>query len=252
MNIFPAKKILNWLLCQNPWLYRVVIQIYSNQGRRQKYVYLKFVKKGNCAIDIGANVGDVTLLLSNIVGKEGKVFSYEAVKPTYEKLLLNINANKFYNNITAFNLAVGDVEKEISVTVPGNGFGQVSMQVHKKGSWNSASRFTVFKTHCILLDHHMADFKKVDFIKIDIEGAELLALKGAVEIINKFKPVLYVEVYKGWTKEFNYHPLDVYQYIKSFGYSEYFIVTPQTITRLTNPELQLNLDYSADLICIYN
>lgn len=250
--MFPrVKKIINWFLCRCPKLYRAIISIYPNEGRNQRSVYLRFVKKGDHVIDIGANIGNITLLLSNIVGKKGKVFSYEAVKPTYEKLLQNITTNAFYNNIAAFNLAVGNESKEVLIMVPGDDYGQASMQTHQKGSWTSAADFTTFASSCIMLDNEVSKFEKLDFIKIDIEGAELPAIKGAEQLVKKFKPVLYIEVYKEWTKEFNYHPLDLYQYIKSLGYKKFNIVTHKGITDLKNPEEQLNEDYSADLVCIF-
>ena len=94
-------------------------------------------------------------------------------------------------------------------------------------------------------------FEKIDFIKLDIEGAELPALKGAVEIIKKFRPVLYIEVFKEWTKEFGYHPFDLYCFLRELGYKKFILETPKGMSALDDPYDQLNQDYSADLICVF-
>lgn len=218
---------------------------------RQKEIYLKYVKRGNHVIDVGANCGHICLLLSNIVGKTGKVYAYEAVKPTFEKLQANIKDYRLYNNITLFNYAVNDSCESITITVPGDDYGQASMKKHQTGSWAVSQQITVFSCDSITLDKQIGLFGKVDFIKMDIEGAELLALKGSVEILKKFKPVLYIEVFKHWTMEFGYHPIDIYNFLRNMGYKKFIIENPEGMFDLNDPVKQLDSDYSADLICVY-
>ena len=213
MGKYSIKKILNRLLCRTPKLYASLIQIFNAKDLRHKCVYLEYVKAGDYVIDVGANYGIITLLLSDITGRKGKVFSYEALVPVFETLQKNLRALRFYDNVCAFNLAVSDSNEMISITVPGDDFGQASMKTHQTGSWLLSDKITSYQCQGIQLDEHLKGGAKIDFIKLDIEGAELLALKGAVDILKRFKPVLYIEIYKGWTKEFGYHPIDIYQFL---------------------------------------
>jgi ubiquinone/menaquinone biosynthesis C-methylase UbiE len=119
-----VKKTIIVLLRRYPKLNRTILGICANEGRHQKSLYLSLEKNGDYVIDIGANIGNITLLLSNIVGKRGRVFSYEAVKSTYEKLLHDIKINSFYNKIAVFNLAVGNDSQEILITVSGDDYEQ--------------------------------------------------------------------------------------------------------------------------------
>jgi len=250
MAEYTLKKTVNWFLCRTPSFYRFLIRFLKLRDHREKLVYLAYVRKGDHVIDIGANYGVISLLLSNITGARGKVYSYEAVKPTFDILSANIFTYRFYDNLQLYNYAVSDTREPVTIIVPGNDYGQASMKIHESGSWTENTANTVYTCSCIKLDDHLAHFEKVDFIKLDIEGAELPALKGAAEVIKKFRPVLYVEVFKNWTKEFGYHPMDLYNFIKESGYRRFFIKTPDGINALADPAIQLNQDYSADLICL--
>jgi len=251
MGKYSIKKILNRLLCRTPKLYASLIQIFHVNILRQKCVYLQYVNSGDFAIDVGANYGLITLLLSDITGRKGKVFSYEALPPVFATLEKNLSSFRFYDNVNAYNLAVADKNELISITVPGDDFGQASMRTHQTGSWSLSDKTTSYQCQAIRLDEHLKDAAKIDFIKLDIEGAELLALQGAVKIIQKFKPVLYVEIYKEWTKEFGYHPIDLYHFLKKLGYRKFIVETPTTNFEIKNPEAELDLNYSADLVCIF-
>ncbi|MDE3143226.1 MAG: FkbM family methyltransferase [Bacteroidota bacterium] len=251
MGKYSIKKVLNRLLCKTPGLYASLIEIFHVDILRQKSVYLKYVKSGDYVIDVGANYGIITLLLSDITGRKGKVFSYEALPPVFETLQKNLRSLRFYDNINVFNLAVTDKNELITISVPGEDFGQASMKAHQSGSWALSDKISSYQCQSVQLDEHLKDIAKIDFIKLDIEGAELLALHGAVRIIKKFKPVLYVEIYKEWTKEFGYHPIDIYQFLYKLGYRKFIVEMATTSFEVKNAETDLDLNCSADMICIF-
>lgn len=60
--------------------------------------------------------------------------------------------------------------------------------------------------------------KRLDFIKCDIEGAELFALRGGKKTIEKYKPILFVAMLQKWSAKFNYHPNDIIRLMKKVGY----------------------------------
>ena len=63
----------------------------------------------------------------------------------------------------------------------------------------------------------------VDFIKCDVEGAELLVFKGGLNTIQKFKPIIFTELLRKWSKKFEYNPQDVVLMLRAEGYNCYII-----------------------------
>ena len=134
------------------------------------------LKKGDIVFDCGAHVGYFTVLASKLVGKEGRVIALEP--DIFNNILLrkNIKANNL-NNVVVINKGLSDKESVISWFVGGI----VSQEGKSK----------IFKVKTTTLDKLCKDLrlKKVDFIKMDIEGAEIRALKGAKSMLNKTKNV---------------------------------------------------------------
>ena len=91
------------------------------------------------------------------------------------------------------------------------------------------------------------DINRIDFIKIDIEGAELLALKGALNSIRDFLPILFLELLRKWSINFNYHPNDVINLLKDLGYSCYSIgKTLIKIDSITDETIETNFYFFHD------
>ena len=93
---------------------------------------------------------------------------------------------------------------------------------------------------------------KVDFIKADIEGGELDMLRGAEKLLEKFKPIIMIEIVDVHCHRFGYLSADVYQFLLSKGYSGLFIDNQYTkkktnieIDKLTKPNINnlLNGNY---------
>jgi len=60
--------------------------------------------------------------------------------------------------------------------------------------------------------------KRIDFIKCDVEGAELFVFKGALETMKKDKPIIFTEMLRKWASKFNYHPNQIINLLKDLGY----------------------------------
>ena len=65
------------------------------------------------------------------------------------------------------------------------------------------------------------DINKLDFIKCDVEGAEKLVFEGGLETIKKYKPIIYAEMLRKWSKSFGYHPDDIINLLADIGYHCY-------------------------------
>jgi len=125
-------------------------------------------------VDIGANVGFYTLMAARLVGETGRVHAFEPSKPTLEKLRRNIAANRF-TNIVVHEIALSDRNEERTFhhdeDPSRNRFGQVDTPDGEE------------TIGCRSLDAELGRNARVDFIKIDVEGAELLVLRGALELL---------------------------------------------------------------------
>ncbi|MHB1657603.1 MAG: FkbM family methyltransferase [Burkholderiales bacterium] len=149
----------------------------------QQYSYYDIIKpeKGDIVIDGGGYLGDTALWFSKYIGEEGKVFCFEPFDSNFSVLIENINNNNIKNIISE---KFGLWSKETILKIKGTGGGA---SVSKTGS----------NINVVSIDKFVKDNKlqKVDFIKMDIEGAELEALKGCQQTIKKFKPKLAICIY---------------------------------------------------------
>ena len=109
--------------------------------------------------------------------------------------------------------------------VPLNDHGQATMSPHDCKSWKNRE---IKEVTCsvIKLDEFtpISSLTKIDFIKIDVEGAELPSLLGAEHILRKHKPLLFVEVCKAWMKSFGYNAKELEAFLRSISYSRFEVV----------------------------
>lgn len=139
------------------------------------------VKKGFYIIDGGAFCGETAIVMSKLVGPTGRVFAFEPVESAY-KVLCSQNLE----NTVCIPKGLHDQTKELAFhIVEGDEF---SSSVRKDGEIRIA---------VTSIDDYVSEQKlsRVDFIKMDIEGSELSALKGAKNTIVKFKPMLAISIY---------------------------------------------------------
>lgn len=92
---------------------------------------------------------------------------------------------------------------------------------------------------------------RLDFLKCDVEGAELLVLRGDTDTLKQFQPVLYLEVSPDWTADFGYHPTAIIEFLRPFGYNRFLLVTAERSHPQPTGAAQLkSLTGSANLLCL--
>jgi FkbM family methyltransferase len=160
----------------------------------QEIKYLQSaVKNGWHCIDIGANLGYVTIPLSHLCGSEGKVVAVEPVQSFVN--LLTTYVNKYgKDNVEILNYALGknDNEKIIMGTpvihgIQRHGFTKIV---------ESSTEFPYGNTYEVQMRNPMSlfkDIKQLDFIKCDVEGYELFIIPEMKVLILKFKPIILIE-----------------------------------------------------------
>ena len=179
------------------------------KNEKKIFNIIKILGKHITIIDIGSNIGSVTLPLAKIFSKS-KVISIEPTFYAFSKLKKNINLNPILKKrIKLENVFVSNQNKIVN-------------KVHS--SWNLSNDSkkhkvhfgTLKKTSKIIkkLDKVCSDVKKVNFIKIDVDGHELDVLKSGKKTIKKHKPFIYFEFAPYLYKEFHYTPEILINFIK--------------------------------------
>jgi FkbM family methyltransferase len=211
-----AKILAEKILCRAPFLYRTLLSLHK-PFNHEKAVYLRLVKRGDVVIEVGANIGYFTRLFANIVGEKGHVIALEPIPQTRITLLQNVQDLKW---ITVLPYAVSNEEGKCEMFIPGEIHGQASLKQHSDSAWGNepVSHVTV---DCLPLARleQMHSFGRVNFIKVDVEGAEIQVLKGAREILLRDHPILHLEIEDRWMKSFGYGAADIEFFLRSVGYT---------------------------------
>ena len=162
------------------------------------FILKHLIGAGDFVIDAGANIGVYTYFFSSLVGAKGRVVAIEPIPTTFQILTSNVRAHKLAN-VTAFNVALSDVEKTVSMVIPVGEHGgeniyraRIEEQSQREGRKFSVTAQPLDR----LLETlpYPVGSKKIDVIKIDVEGAELQCIRGALQIITRDHPALLIEV----------------------------------------------------------
>lgn len=149
-----------------------------------EYEHLKYFRPemGDVVFDVGAHVGKYTCYAGKLVGKGGEVISIEANPLNFSALQENIKLNAL-ENVKAYNLAAADFNGIVELNFSKD-FGGSSI-IKKRGT-------RCVKVPAMRLDHLMEseNIEGIDWMKIDVEGAELLVLKGLGKRIKDVKRIL--------------------------------------------------------------
>lgn len=200
-----GKMIYNTL---DAWVGRS-FDLYGEFSEHEIGFLLSQIKPGDVVIDVGANIGAMTIPFAQKLDKTGYVVAFEPQEFVFQTLCGNVAINNLHN-VKLFQRAVNDLPNSI-LHVPninyekeGN-FGGVEMS-EQCGPSMAAS----YPVSTMTIDQ--LKLSKVSLIKIDVEGMELAVLKGAQTTIDKHKPLLYLEC----DREEN--TIAILQYLESLGY----------------------------------
>lgn len=215
------KNLIEHLLARNPLLYRLTQSLRSSPNP-DKLIFSKFIKKGDIVIDCGANVGFYTNFIRSIVGNEGFVHAFEPVPNTFKKLSTNTKKYISINNYTLNNLGLYKKIGSLTAYIPDSIDGHASINNHIS-EWKADSIEEV-SIKLTTLDTYFSEkkLKKIDFIKMDIEGAEIEALKGGKQTLSEHYPTLHLEVNSQLLKNFKQEPADLLDFLKTIGYKIFY------------------------------
>ena len=201
----------------------------------------KLIKDCKVIFDIGSNIGWYSIYLDKFDGVE-KIHSFEPIPANFKKLNSNLELNNT-TKVLANNFGLSDSNEFLEMYYNSSLTGATSIK-QNIDICNELIQCQFIKMDDYVLENNVI---KIDFIKIDIEGAELLALKGGLYSIKKFLPILFLELLRKWSANFNYHPNDVIKLLRDLGYSCYSIgKTLIKIDSITDDTLATNFYFFHD------
>jgi FkbM family methyltransferase len=181
--------------------------VYGEYSEHEISLLLRLVRPGITVVDVGANIGTHTIPFAKAVGDAGAVVAFEPQRLVFQILCANVALNSLAN-VRAFQYAVG--EEQDTIAVPQLDFSQP----HNLGGVELGSHAAGEQVAMIRLDD--MELPVCHLLKIDVEGMELSVLKGGKELIERCKPVLYVENDRKEKSD------ELIRYIASIGYRIYW------------------------------
>lgn len=190
----------------------------------------RFLKSGMTVIDLGAHHGLYTLLASKLVGPTGKVIAFEPSRRERRALFLHLILNRC-SNVRVQGLAVGDENTEASLfVVQGDQTGCNSLRPPEVDSATSPARVRVVRIDDWL---HKQKFQQIDFIKLDVEGAELEVLKGASKLLQRQpRPVILAEVQDVRTMPWGYRAKEILLHLGEKKYKWFSVLSDGRLEEL--------------------
>ena len=148
----------------------------------------QIIRPGDTVLDIGANLGVYTTILSRIVGKDGTVWAFEPQSDVYHELT---RATRNNPQVRVFQLALSDRSRMVQITVP-----KICGLLPEPALASVESSVEVMmpsEANCVPLDSMTMELERLSFIKVDIEGHEIAFLEGARQTIARFRPWIQLE-----------------------------------------------------------
>ena len=181
------------------------------------------LSKGGVFIDIGANMGYFSVFAAKIVGDKGRVIAIEPSSREFNRLEHNLKLNRL-KNASAHRLAITDKigKAKISIaTDERSSLNTIGYEFSVKG----VEKIKTEEVESTTLDNFLkaARITKIDLIKLDVEGSEIRALKGAVKSIKKFHPIIILGTNKDALNVCDGNLAQLDELIKKLHYVAYYI-----------------------------
>ena len=177
---------------------------------RDELIFRSLLREGDSVIDVGANIGTLTLTASRIVGPAGKVYSVEAHPRTHKYLVGNLRLNEI-KNVETFNVACGAEN------------GTTSFSDRTLDDQNAVSteglRVPVRRLDDLVT---ASENQEIALLKIDVEGYEKFVLEGALRLLSRVK-FIYFESYERHFATFGYKLCDIVDLLEQFQFEIYHL-----------------------------
>lgn len=184
-------------------------------------------------VDIGAHAGSWTRPLSYLVPK-GRVYAFEAL-PYYARTLGVVVKLMGLSNVTVLNSAVSDRDGIVEIAW------RTRQGFRLTGNTHMATEAELTAMECVAVKAVTLDSwrnglpadARIAFIKVDVEGAELMVLRGARQVIDTCRPVLFLEIVTSCCERYGYRPADIFEFLAHMGYAAFTVTFDADVPSLT-------------------
>ncbi len=200
----------------------------------------KILRKDFVVFDIGANIGFLTLNFASAC-LDGHVFAFEPDSRSFGFLKSNVDLNGF-TNISLYNIALGDRSEKMHLhKMYTNNPGANRILPVDSGNDHEQEEVQVTTLDAMI---EQLPIKRLDLMKVDVEGFEIFVLRGGKKIIQEWKPILFVELADVNLKQQGFSAWMLVEYIESLNYE---VKDAQTMSPLDRRKE----NYHTDIICFY-
>ena len=169
------------------------LQIYESHEPLTTHLMINELKEDMVCIDLGSNIGYYAVIESNIIGESGKIFAIEPSPINFPILKLNLE-NQKKNNFVAYNIGIGDKNEEMEFIISAkSNWSRIRMNNEKINSEDKVIKIPVKTLNSFVNEN---DIKKIDILRMDVEGFEYNIIVGANNVLEKYKPKIFVEIHK--------------------------------------------------------
>ncbi|MBV6625378.1 MAG: FkbM family methyltransferase [Rivularia sp. (in: Bacteria)] len=188
-------------------------EIYAESARTE-LAMSKIINSSTNCIDIGSHLGSV-LNLINKLSPNGKHIAIEPIPYKYNWL------KRKFQNVEIIQAALGEINGEVDFYLQFPSSGYSGLQFHS--STNGKHNFKIIKVKCKRLDEIVPPDLFIGFIKIDVEGGELAALKSGDTLLKRCHPTILFECVQSGLKSHNVSQNEIYDFFQAHGYSLFLI-----------------------------
>ena len=222
-----------------PQLVHQVRKIYFLQKLKRQEIFedekdllivSKLIKPDYIVIDVGANIGLYTVFISRLLSDSGRVLSFEPIPETYDILKNNV-ANLCRRNTKVFQLALYDHSGSIDMVVPKDPDDIENFYLsYILPNDALCGNDRVLRIQAETLDSVLSKYRlRTDFIKIDVEGAELRVFYGARRSIKQHLPHIMCEISRGHER-YGHASQQIFTYLWDHGYRSYIARNEKLVT----------------------
>jgi FkbM family methyltransferase len=207
-----------------------------------------FVRVGDICLDIGAHIGVGTLALARLVGPTGRVMAFEPEQGNFALLEANVRLNG-YENVALHQAAVSNRSGEARLHVSDDNAGGHFLD-------NTTNGGRTMPVPTIILDELLESIERLDFIKLDIQGAETAALQGMKRLLGQQEcGVLIVKFWPAGLNRAGSNSEELLESLSDFGFRTYMIDEGnRRLVQVTNKQLlqasNAIRDWFTNLLCV--
>lgn len=197
---------------------------------------LRTVKRGWTVLDVGANIGYFSTIFAAVVGNAGRVIAFEPVSDTFLKLKAAISLNGFEGIIDARPAAASNCAGQCQIAYGVNSANMGGVSISPLGTATREQVKEIAET--VRIDDAVGQ-RPIHFIKMDVEGAEGLALDGAHDVISRCRPIMMIEFNAVHLAQVsNLTPVQLYDKVVGHGYKSSKIAAHGMLEAFSRSDLE--------------